>query len=111
VTRRAECRAEIELGLALLPQGKQQQAVGAAARAMFEEDFNGRFLSFDMKAASPCARIVATRLRARRPISVEHGQIAAIAPAHGLQLATRNTAHFAGIDRLRVVNPWADDAG
>lgn len=102
----AVSRAEIELGLALLPEGKRQQALAAAARAMFAEDFAGRCLPFDEKAASAYARIVASRQRAGHPISVEDAQIAAIALARGLQLATRNTADFEKIDGLRVVNPW-----
>lgn len=101
-------RAEIELGLALLPEGKRQQALSAAARAMFEEDFAERCLPFDEKAASVSARIVAAHKHAGRPISFENAQIAAIALASGLRLATRNTSDFTDIDGLCVVNPWAD---
>jgi toxin FitB len=37
---------------------------------------------------------------------VEDAQIAAIALARGLRLATRNTSDFTDIDELVVVNPW-----
>ena len=40
-------RAEIELGLALMPAGKRQAGLAVAARTMFEEDFAGRCLAFD----------------------------------------------------------------
>lgn len=56
--------------------------------------------------ASHCARIVSSKTRMGRPISVEDAQIAAVALAHGLPLATRNTADFEGIEGLAVVNPW-----
>lgn len=100
-------RAEIELGLLRMPPGKRQQALSQAAAAMFAEDFAGRCLPFDEDAAQGYARIVAARMRAGRPISVEDAQIAAIALTHRMALATRNTADFEGIDGLEVVNPWA----
>lgn len=101
-------RAEIELELMLMPPGQRQEALSQAAWAMFAEDFAGRCLPFDEDAASHHARIVSTRTRTGRPISVEDAQIAAIALAHRMRLATRNTADFELIDDLGVVNPWTD---
>lgn len=101
-------RAEIELGLTLMPPGKRQEALSRAARAMFAEDFAGRCLPFDEDAARHYARVVSARTRAGRPISVEDAQIAAIALARRMPLATRNTTDFALIDGLEVVNPWGD---
>lgn len=101
-------RAEIELGLLLMPSGKRQEALSQAARAMFAEDFAGRCLPFDEDAARQYARIVSVRMRAGQPISVEDAQIAAIALAYRMPLATRNTADFKLIDGLEVVNPWND---
>jgi len=99
-------RAEIALGLALMPKGKRQAALALAAQAMFEEDFAGRCLPFDERAALHYAAIVAQRTRAGRPISSEDAQIAAIALAHHLTLATRNVSDFEGIDGLQIINPW-----
>jgi predicted nucleic acid-binding protein len=101
-------RAEIEVGLLLMPPGKRQGALSQAARAMFDEDFAGRCLPFDGDAAHHYARIVSARTRAGRPISVEDAQIAAIALAHRMPLATRNTTDFELINGLEVVNPWTD---
>lgn len=101
-------RAEIELGLRLMPQGQRQQALSQAAMAMFAEEFRGRCLPFDEDAAHHYARIVSVRTQAGRPISVEDAQIAAIALVHQLLLATRNISDFEGIDGLGVVNPWTD---
>lgn len=44
-------RAEIELGLLLMPPGKRQEALSQAAWTMFDEDFAGRCLPFDEDAA------------------------------------------------------------
>jgi hypothetical protein len=101
-------RAEIELGLMLMAPGKRQDALSQAAWAMFDEDFAGRCLPFDEDAARHYAAIVSARTRAGRPISVEDAQVAAIALAHRMPLATRNTTDFELIDGLEVVNPWTD---
>ncbi|ACK80189.1 type II toxin-antitoxin system VapC family toxin [Acidithiobacillus ferrooxidans] len=99
-------RAEVELGVALLPDGQRKLGLQVAARAMFSEEFVGRCLPFDEQAATCYAGIVASRTRLGRPISVEDAQIAAIALTHGLTLATRNERDFAWIEDLSVANPW-----
>jgi len=101
-------RAEILLGLALMPAGKRQVALARAAQAMFEEDLAGNCLPFDERAALHYAAIVARRTHSGRPISTEDAQIAAIAIANNLTLATRNVSDFEGIDGLRIANPWLD---
>jgi toxin FitB len=57
-------------GLAVMPEGGRRLALEAAARAIFEEDFDGRVLPFDTAAAPAYADIVAARrcdgLRPRR---------------------------------------------
>jgi len=102
-------RAEIELGLLLMPAGRRQEALSRAAQVMFEEKFAGRCLPFDEGAAPYYARIVAARTRMGRPMSVEDAQMAAIALAHRMALATRNTADFELIDGLALINPWDGD--
>jgi predicted nucleic acid-binding protein len=71
-------RAEIELGIALLPEGKRKQKIMEAARRMFEA-FSGRLLVFGESAAIEYGQLVARRTRIGRPITVEDAQIAAIA--------------------------------
>jgi predicted nucleic acid-binding protein len=102
----AVTRAEIELGIALLPEGRRKQDLQAAARRMFAE-LSGRGLPFDERAASRYGELVAARVRAGRPISVEDAQIAATALAGELVLATRNTGDFVGIEGLELVDPFA----
>lgn len=97
---------EIRLGIALLADGQRKERLAGLAEAMFEEDFSDGCVSYDMLAAADYARIVATRTRLGRPISVEDAQIAAIARSGDLTLATRNTKDFADIDELPLVNPW-----
>lgn len=99
-------RAEIELGIALLPSGKRRQALVDAADAMFGEDFKGRCLPFDEQAAGHYAVIVGQRTLLGKPITVEDAQIAAIAISNELTLVTRNVKDFVGIEDLVIVNPW-----
>lgn len=103
-------RAEILLGIALLPAGKRRESLATAAELMFEQDFTHRCLPFDEAAAAEYALLVAARIRTGRPISTEDGQIAAITLRHGMQLATRNGKDFEGIAGLLVLNPWGRQA-
>lgn len=103
----AVARAEILLGIALLPDGQRRENLARAAEQMFAEDFAAHCLPFDEAAASEYALLVAARTRGGRPISTEDGQIAATALCHGLPLATRNGKDFVGIAGLVVFDPWA----
>jgi predicted nucleic acid-binding protein len=98
-------RAEIELGLQLLPVGKRKDQLKQAAREMFDE-FVGRCLPFEESSAIQYARLVARRQKSGRPISVEDAQISAIALTHGMTLATRNTKDFTSIEELVLINPF-----
>jgi toxin FitB len=101
----ATTKAEIELGIALLPDGKRKLNLRAAAKLMFDE-FPDRCLSFDCISATNYAIIIAERSGIGRPMSVEDAQIAAIALTNDLSLATRNTRDFEFIDGLTLINPW-----
>jgi predicted nucleic acid-binding protein len=99
-------RAEILLGIALLPAGKRRESLATVTERMFEQDFARHCLPFDQVAAAEYALLVAARIRIGRPISTEDGQIAAIALRHDMRLATRNGRDFEGIAGLVVLNPW-----
>lgn len=101
----AVTKAEIELGISLLPDGKRKNKLAVAACGIFDE-FPLRCLSFDELAATKYAQLVSCRTKNGLPISVEDAQIAAIALLHGLALATRNTSDFKAIDGLHIINPW-----
>jgi toxin FitB len=98
-------QAEILYGLALLPSGSRRDKLEAAAQAMFEEDFAGRILPFDIAAAYQFAEIAAERRQSGRPISQFDAQIAAIARSRGAALSTRNISDFEGCG-LQIFNPW-----
>jgi toxin FitB len=99
-------RAEIATGIGLLPEGRRKTALEAAAQAVLQE-FDRRCLAFDCDCAAQYAAILVESRRLGRPISVEDAQIAAIALARALQLATRNVGDFDFIGRLALINPWA----
>jgi predicted nucleic acid-binding protein len=98
-------KAGIELGIALLPNGKRKDTFTRLAGALFDE-FRDRILPFDAGAASCYANLVATVRKTGRTISVEDAQIAAITQANRLTLATRNTKDFEFIPDLLLINPW-----
>ncbi len=98
--------AEVLLGIELLPKGKRRTALEVAAKATFEEDFDGHILPFDSDAAREFARIVAARRELGRPISQADAQIAAIARSRGAGVATRNTENFVDCG-IRILNPWS----
>ena len=97
--------AEILHGIARLPSGKRKQKLEAHAMAMFEEDFVGRILPFDVHAAVEYATLVAGCEAKGRAVSMADAQIAAICRTHGVPVATRNVRDFdfSGVD---VINPW-----
>ena len=101
-------KAEIELGVALLPKGKRKNALNDAAQAMFME-FDQRCLIFGCSESTRYAQIVAENSRSGRPITVEDAQIAAIALNYGYQLVTRNVRDFFSIKGINLLNPWQQD--
>ena len=99
-------QAEILTGIALLPAGQRRTTLATAAEQMFEQDFAANCLNFDAAAAKHYAVLVAARTRQGQPIATEDAQIAAIALAAGLTVATRNTKVLQNIEGLMPANPW-----
>lgn len=97
--------AEILAGIDYLPDGRRKSGMQRHARLMFEDDFSGRVLPFDLAAAGHYAEISAQRRRLGRRIKPLDAQIAAIARANGMAVATRNTADFEDC-RVDLINPW-----
>ncbi len=98
-------QAEIYYGLALLPIGKRRSDMERTARLMFDQDFQGRILTFDSVAATEYAALASWRRQLGKPISQSDAQIAAIARANRSILATRNISDFCDC-QLLLVNPW-----
>ncbi len=101
-------KAEILLGVALLPDGKRRSSLETAAQQMFEEDFGGCCLPFDDRAAEIYPAVVLGRRRSGLATTTEDAQLASIALSHHLPLATRNVRDFQKIEGLTVINPWDD---
>jgi predicted nucleic acid-binding protein len=98
-------QAEILSGLAIMAEGRRRFDLEAAACAMFLEEFDGRVLPFDTKAATVCADIFAARRRAGRPAATLDLMIASVARSHGASVVTRHTGGFEGCG-ITLINPW-----
>lgn len=96
--------AEIDYGIARLPDGLRKNRLVAMAGAVFA-DFDDVILPFDARAARRFGGIVAGRESAGRPIATADAQIAAICASRQATLATRNTADFEATD-ISLLNPW-----
>lgn len=102
----AVTKAEILLGIALLPEGKRKKALAKDAELTFAEDFTGECLPFDEVAAEYYAYVISMRKNIGRPIAMADAQIASIALSQNLAVVTRNTKDFEQIQGLTVINPW-----
>ena len=98
-------QAEILYGIALLPKSARRDKLAAATRAIFEEDFDEKVLSFDSRAAGLYATIAATRKLLGRPVSQLDAMIAGIAGAHQARLVTRNGRDFSDCG-IEIIDPW-----
>ena len=98
-------KAEVEMGIAILDDGKRKRALLQAAELIFMS-FTNRCLPFDGETATHYAKIIAFTKKQGRPMSVEDAQIAAIAVQNFALLATRNTTDFDFLEKLNLVNPW-----
>lgn len=94
--------AEIDRGVAAKERSDPTQ--GEVLRRWFEDRvlpaFAGRVLPFDL----PAARILAT-YRVPEHAPLDDALIAALAQAHDMTVATRNTRHFEPLG-VPCLNPW-----
>ena len=98
-------KAEIELGIALLPESKKKQSLFAAAQDVFKS-FSDRCLAFRATEASIYAELIATTRKKGRTMSVEDAMIATVAISNDFALATRNIKDFKSITALPLINPF-----
>jgi predicted nucleic acid-binding protein len=97
--------AELLYGVERLPDGRRKAELATAIYDLLGDDFHGRVLPFDERAAEKYADLVAARERLGQPIGVADAQIAAICRAADGTLATRNTGDFSETG-ARLLNPW-----
>jgi predicted nucleic acid-binding protein len=101
---------ELEAGVGLLEAGKRRDALENAIARMIRR-FGSRIYAFDAAAARAAARLL---VQARSqglglhqiPNKLADLQIAGVAHAYGLELATRNVGDFAGLG-ITLIDPWA----
>ena len=98
--------AEIRTGIAFLPEGARRRGLVDTFERTLGDLFAHRVLPFDSGAARAYAEVAAARRTAGRPISQPDCQIAAIAIARGMSVATRNIRDFSDTD-IQVIDPWA----
>jgi len=97
--------AELQYGVARLPDGRRKAMLAIRVVELLDEDFQDQILPFGRAAAAHYAQIVAAREQGGRPISMADAQIAAVCRHYDARLATRNTKDF--IDTgVPVLNPW-----
>lgn len=101
---------ELEAGAGLLDAGRRKDALeNAIARTV--RRFGSRVYAFDTAAAQAAARLL-VQARAQGlgvhqiPNKLADLQIAGVALAYGLELATRNVGDFAGLG-IALVDPWS----
>ena len=93
--------AELRYGAAILPEGRRRETLFTNIEGMLRSAFGDRALSFDRDAARIYGHIAAMRRSAGRHVEAVDCQIASIASAHGLKVATRNVSDFGGmVDRV-----------
>jgi toxin FitB len=101
---------ELGAGLALLKAGRRKDMLETTIARMIRR-FGRRVYAFDTAAAQSAAGLVA-EARARGlalhqiPGKLADRQIAGIASAYGLGLATRNVGDFKGLG-LSLIDPWS----
>ena len=95
---------EVEYGLRLLPHGARRSRLSETLSAIFE-GYGDRILPLDRAGAEWSAEFRAQGRLAGHPIALGDALVAGVAKAHGLTLATRNTADFAHL-AIETLNPW-----
>ena len=102
--------AEIQAGIATLPEGRRKRTLEEEADTIIHGRFDQRVLPFGLLAAQSYKDIVAVRGRPLKSRDMADCMIAAIARSLGMAVATRNVRDFEGIG-VDVIDPWAGGSG
>ena len=102
---------ELASGVVMLASGRRRDTLELAIQRTIRR-FGPRVFAFDTASAMAAAQLFEkARARGSGPHQVPQKladlQIAGIARAHGLQLATRNVGDFEGLD-LDLIDPWRE---
>lgn len=96
--------AELRFGIAAMPEGQRRDILRRELDRRVLPVFEGRILPFSIAAADAYGKLRARARAAGKAVGVADGYIAAIAAAHDLSVATRDTGPFEAAG-LRVVTP------
>ncbi|MBA2652540.1 MAG: type II toxin-antitoxin system VapC family toxin [Tatlockia sp.] len=97
--------AEISYGINVLSAGNRRNLLEDSFNKVLRDAFEHRILSFDEAAAHFYGKIMSRRKEIGKPLSIPDGQIAAIARANSLAVATRNIKDFSDCG-LDLINPF-----
>ena len=97
--------AEISYGINALPDGNRRILLEDSFNKVLRDAFEYRIISFDEVAAHFYGKIMGRRKVIGKPLSILDGQIAAIARANNLAVATRNIRDFSDCG-LDLINPF-----
>jgi len=99
---------ELKAGVAVMDRGKRRDHLDRLIDRTVPR-FGQRVYSFDSQAALAAASLLsvarAKNLPAHQTDNLVDLQMAGIATAYGLDLATRNIRHFRGLG-LTLIDPW-----
>ena len=96
---------ELRSGAEELHSSRRKRQLEDDIEWALDDLIGGRILSFDRRAAYETATWQAKRKRAGRPVDTRDAQIAGIALARNIPIATRDIDHFANL-AVKVINPW-----
>ena len=97
--------AELRFGVELLDPGPRKDRLQAWVDRLETEVYQGQILTLDLLAAHEFGRLAARLQKSGRRMDPMDAMIAAIALAHGMTLATRDTPDFADLG-LDLINPF-----
>lgn len=97
--------AELRFGVLAMPDGRRKDGLQRHLDERVVPLFGDRILPFGVEAAATYADLRVRARAAGKAIGTSDGYIAAIALAHGLTVATRDTSPFLAAG-LNVINPW-----
>ena len=97
--------AEISYGINVIPERNRRILLEDSFNKVLRDAFEHRIFSFDEVAAHFYGKIMGRRKEIGKPLSILDGQIAAIARANNLAVATRNIRDFSDCS-LDLINPF-----
>jgi toxin FitB len=96
---------ELRKGVERLAEGRRRDRLGQWLASELPDRFGGRMIPVDAAIADQWGQLLAHAEKAGTTVGGVDALIAATAKVHGLQVVTRNVAHFRHLG-VGVVSPW-----